>query len=224
MNDLDRGVVRSRVEDLRRRIALVERRWSHDVDVMFVTKGFPGAALGLAADLGATTVGENYAQELAGKAAVLDELGRQGRRPRVAFIGRLQSNKVRLIAGLVDVWSSVDRASLVTEIARRAPGARVLIQVNATGEEHKGGCRPDDTATLVETAQNAGLAVRGLMTVGPTDRPPEDARPVFDIVRGLVDELGLEECSMGMSADLEVAVSSGSTQVRVGTAVFGQRA
>ena len=139
------------------------------------------------------------------------------------FIGQLQTNKVRQLAGLVDVWESVDRPRLVAELARRAPGARVLVQVDTTGEEGKGGCPIADVPALVRTATDAGLAVAGLMTVGPTEGGPEAARPGFRAVRALVDELGLTTCSMGMTADLDVALEEGSTEIRVGTALFGPR-
>ena len=91
-------------------------------------------------------IGENYAQELLAKLARYDARGRP--RPAIHFIGRLQSNKVRQLAGTVDVWESVDRAGLLDEIARRDPGATVLIQVNATGEPDKGGCLPGDVGDV----------------------------------------------------------------------------
>ena len=190
-----------------------------DVDVLAVTKGFGPEAVIAAAAAGLRAIGENYAQELVTKAptAVAHGLG-------VHFIGQLQSNKVRQLAGLVDVWETVDRRRLVTEIARRAPGAVVLVQVDATGEAGKGGCPVTDVPSLVDAARDAGLRVAGLMTVGPTEGGPEAARPAFRAVRRLTDELGLGTCSMGMSGDLEVAVEEGSTQVRVGTALFGPRA
>ena len=98
----------------------------------------------------------------------------------------------------------------------------MLIQVNATGEAHKAGCQPSDTAKLVDQAHAGGLIVEGLMTLGPTDsqRNPEAG---FALVRGLVDALGLARCSMGMSDDLEAALRAGSTMVRIGTALFGPR-
>ena len=216
-------VVAARLEEIRRRIDAVERRWTHDVEVMLVTKGFGPEAVEVAGGLGVASIGENYAQELRSKAGALEALARRGRRPAVAFIGRLQSNKVRLVADVVDVWASVDRRSLATEVAKRAPGAAILVQVNSTGEQHKGGCAPDDVAALVDAARDEGLVVRGLMTVGPTGRPAAEARPGFEMVRRLVDELSLTVCSMGMSADLEVAVAAGSTQVRLGTALLGPR-
>jgi uncharacterized pyridoxal phosphate-containing UPF0001 family protein len=163
-------------------------------------------------------IGENYAQELLTKRAAALAAG-----VAVHFIGRLQSNKVRLLADTVAVWESVDRPSLVDQIARRAPGATVLLQVNATGEVDKGGCPPDDVPELLVRAREGGLVVDGLMTVGPTEGGTEAARPGFRLVRRLVDELGLRTCSMGMTDDLEVAVEEGSTRVRLGTALFGPR-
>ena len=152
------------------------------------------------------------------KRATIERLG-----PEVHFIGRLQRNKVRQLVDIVDVWCSLDRASAINEVAKRAPGGRVMIQVDTTGDPGKGGCDVGDTAALVDRATGQGLIVRGLMTVGPTGGDSEAARPGFRRVRALVDELGLDECSMGMSGDLVVAVEEGSTEVRVGTALFGPR-
>jgi pyridoxal phosphate enzyme (YggS family) len=166
-------------------------------------------------------IGENYAQELLAKLASYDASGRP--RPAIHFIGRLQSNKVRQLAGTVDVWESVDRAGLLDAIARRAPGATVLIQVNATGEPGKGGCQPGDVAALAERAGSLNLDLNGLMTVGPTDGDAAATERAFDLTRRLTDELGLATCSMGMTDDLEIAVAAGSTRVRVGTALFGPR-
>jgi PLP dependent protein len=188
-----------------------------DVEVLAVTKGFGPEAVHAAVAAGLHRVGENYAQELLAKRDALSLA-------EVHFIGRMQSNKVRSLVDVVDVFESVDRRSLVDELARRRPGARVLIQVNATGEPGKGGCAPDHAADLVALASAAGLHVDGLMTVGPTSGGPDAARAGFRLVRRLVDDLGLRHCSMGMSDDLEVAVAEGSTQVRVGTGLFGERA
>jgi len=183
-----------------------------------VTKGFGPDAVAAAAAAGCRGIGENYAQELVTKAPTARRAG-----VAVHFIGQLQTNKVRQLAGLVDLWETVDRPRLVAELSRRAPGARVLVQVDTTGEEGKGGWPIADVPALVRAATDAGLVVVGLMTVGPTEGGPEAARPGFRAVRALVDELGLTTCSMGMSADLDVAVEEGSTEVRVGTALFGPR-
>ena len=217
------GEVAERLAAVHDRLA---RSGGSGVEVLAVTKGFGIDAVLAARAAGCRAIGENYAQELLTKLDGLDATAGvdwSGRPLAVHFIGRLQSNKVRQLAGVVDVWSTVDRPSLIVEIARRAPGGHVLVQVNAAAEPGKGGCSPGEAATLVRTATDAGLVVDGLMTVGPTDGAPEDARPGFRLVRALTDDLGLNVCSMGMSADMEVAVQEGSTQVRIGTALFGQR-
>jgi PLP dependent protein len=171
-----------------------------------------------AAAAGCRAIGENYAQELVGKAPSAAAAGLA-----VHFIGQLQTNKVRQLVGLVDLWETVDRPHLVAELAKRAPGARVLVQVDTAGEPGKGGCPLADVPTLVVEATAAGLVVEGLMTVGPTEGGPEAARAGFQAVRRLVDQLGLTTCSMGMSGDLDVALEEGTTEVRVGTALFGAR-
>lgn len=213
--------VRAALVEIRSRVAAVERSWTHPVEVMAVTKGFAPSIIELAVDAGCSAIGENYAQELLTRVPTLESLGE--RRPTVWFIGHLQSNKVRQLAGVVDVWATVDRASLAKEIAVRAPGARVLVQLNVTGERQKSGCVPDDAPTLLERCGELGLDVAGVLAMGPTGGAPEDAAPGFDVARRFVDEHGLEVCSVGMTSDLEVAVSSGSTQIRVGTGLFGPR-
>ena len=174
-----------------------------DIELVAVTKGFGPDAVRAAIGAGCRSVGENYAQELLAKRDVLAAAGPVA----VHFIGRLQSNKVRQVA----------------ELARRAPGATVLIQVNPIGEPGKGGCAPGAVPGLVAAGRDAGLAVDGLMTVGPTSGGPEAARAGFRAVRTLVDALGLRTCSMGMTDDLEVAIEEGTTRVRLGTALFGPR-
>ena len=194
------------------------------VTLLAVTKGFgPEVALA-AARAGLHELGENYAQELVAKAPVLAAEVHAGAVEAVRwhFIGRLQRNKVRALAPHVGLWQSVDRASLGEEVARRAPGAAVLVQVNATDEPQKGGAAPADVADLVGRLVDLGLMVDGLMTVGRTGSPA-DARAGFDLVTRLADDLDLPVRSMGMSGDLEVAVAAGSTMVRVGTALFGAR-
>lgn len=195
-----------------------------DVAVLAVTKAFRPEVIDLAAAAGCRAVGENYAQELLSKRDAL------ARHPEldVHFIGQLQTNKVRQLAGLVTVYETVDRAKLAREIAKRDPGAAVMIQVDTsalTGElaAGKGGCALSDLDELADVTRELGLDLRGLMTVGPTEGGPEAARPGFVAVRAAADRLGLGQCSMGMSADLEVAVECGSTEVRVGTALFGSR-
>jgi pyridoxal phosphate enzyme (YggS family) len=184
--------------------------------VIAVTKGFDRSAVDAAVAAGLLDVGENYAQELVAKAAGAPE------EIRWHSIGRLQRNKVRALAPHVALWQSVDRAELGAEIAKRAPGADVLAQVNVSGEPTKGGCPPDEVPALVRDLQADGLRVGGLMTVGATG-PAEAARPGFVTLRDLADRLSLPIRSMGMTGDLEVAVQEGATMVRVGTALFGPR-
>lgn len=213
--------VRARLDGLRARIVAAGGDPAA-VTVLAVTKGHPAAVVDVALAAGMTELGENYAQELLAKVAWHGQHPVAGGPPRWHFIGHLQRNKVRQLAAHVALWQSIDRAELVAEVARRAPGARVLIQVNATGELQKAGCPVAHTAALVDHARGLGLDVAGLMTVGPTDGTA-DPGPGFEAVRALVDRLGLTVCSMGMTDDLEVAVRCGSTMVRVGTALFGPR-
>ena len=142
--------------------------------------------------------------------------------PRWHLLGRVQRNKVRSVAALVHLWQGVDRPTAGAEIARRSPGAHVLVQVNLTGEPQKAGCRFEEAPGVAEELRDSGLDVCGLMGIGPAG-PPEDARGGFRRLRELADRLGLGELSMGMSDDLEVAVQEGSTMVRIGRALFGPR-
>ena len=224
---LDRAEVVRRLDRVRHRIAEAGGDPT-TVSVVAVTKTFGPEVVRVALASGLDQLGESYAQELASKAADLDArplppAGGVVGAPAWHFIGGLQRNKVRRVAGLVSLWQSVDRAEVGLEIARRRPGAAVLVQVNTTGEGTKAGCAPGDASALVDQLGSAGLVVRGLMTVGPTD-PTVDPRPSFAALRSLVDQLGLEVCSMGMSADLDSAIREGSTMVRLGTALFGPRA
>jgi hypothetical protein len=201
---------------VRRRIAAAGG--DRHVEVLAVTKAFGPDEVAAAIAAGLNRIGENYAQELLAKREVIERL-----HPEVHFIGRLQTNKVRLVAHLVDVWESIDRVAVADEVAKRSPGAVVYVQVDTTGDPAKGGVPIAGAAELVEHCRSRGLDVRGLMTVGPTVGGPEAARDGFRRVRRLADELALSEVSMGMTDDLEVAVEEGSTQVRIGTALFGAR-
>jgi uncharacterized pyridoxal phosphate-containing UPF0001 family protein len=166
-------------------------------------------------------IGENYAQELVSKHEELSPAERE--RIEWHFLGRLQRNKVRSLASIVSVWQSVDRVELIDEIARRAPGAKVMIQLNLSQEPQKGGAPVPDGSALVGHARDKGLDVVGLMGVGSTG-DPADSAPAFGELVALAKDLGLPERSIGMSDDLEVAVAQGSTMVRVGTGLFGARA
>jgi hypothetical protein len=184
-----------------------------------VTKTVDVARVRHALTAGAVDLGENRAQELVAKAAELGA-GDDAHPPRWHFIGRLQRNKVRMLAGLVHRWHSIDRAELVAPLARHAPGARVFVEVNLSDEAQKGGCAPGETAGLVDALRAGGLEVRGLMTVPAAEGDP---RPAFAALREMGVGLGLPELSMGMTGDFEAAIAEGATTVRIGSAIFGPR-
>jgi hypothetical protein len=209
--------VADRLAEVRARIEAAGRR-PDDVVVVAVTKGFGIDAVDAAHAAGIVDVGENYAQELAAKVGAATPHSER----RWHFLGRVQRNKVRSIAAAVHLWQGVDRLAAGEEIARRSPGAKVLVQVRIAGDEARNGCDPHAVPDLVERLDGLGLDVRGLMAVGPAG-PPELARPGFREVSALADRLGLRERSMGMTDDLGVAVEEGSTMVRVGRGLFGAR-
>ena len=184
--------------------------------VVAVTKGFGPEAVRAARQAGLADLGENYAAELVGKAAADGGDGVVWH-----FLGAVQRNKVSQLAPLVGLWQSVAREAEGARIARFAPGARVLVQVETTGLPGRNGCPPAEVVVLVPRLADLGLDVRGLMTVAAPD--PTAAREAFLALGRLADRLGLEERSMGMSDDLEAAVAAGSTMVRIGRALFGAR-
>jgi len=205
---------------VRERIAAAARsvgRRPEDVLLVGASKTVPAARLREALRAGLHHFGENRAQELVSKAA---DLAGAHPAPVWHFVGRLQRNKVRALAGHVTWWHSVDRVELGPELARWAAGARVLVEVNVAGEASKGGCSPAELPGLVEVLATSGLEVVGLMTIPPRH---EDPRPYFARLRALGERLGLRELSMGMSDDFEAAVAEGATIVRVGRAIFGER-
>lgn len=209
--------VAARLADLRQVIE-ASGRDPETVQIVAVTKGHGPEACEAALANGLCDLGESYAQELVAKAAD-PRLGGA----RWHFIGGLQTRRVRSIAGLVHLWQSIDRTRLVAPVARAAPGARVLVQVALSDEPGKAGCAFDEVADLVSIAGDAGLVVEGLMGVGPTVGGAEAARPGFRRLRQTADELGLGTVSMGMSADVPVALAEGATVLRVGTALLGPR-
>ena len=219
MDDVvNHSVVAERVATLRTRMN--DLSGGRSVELVAVTKGFGPDAIAAALSCGCRSIGESYAQELRDK---FRRLTAHALAPEVHFIGQLQRNKVRMIAPLVHVWQSVDRDSLATEIARHVAAARVFVQVDITGEAGKAGCPPQQVPDLVEHCRGLGMQVEGLMTVGPTNGDVTVTRMCFRTVRRLANELQLENCSMGMSGDLDIAIEEGSTHVRVGTAIFGER-
>jgi len=209
------ATVEARVAEVRARITDAAARAGRDpraVTVVAATKTVDVARVQAVVDAGIVDVGENRAQELLTKTAVVGA--------RWHFLGRLQRNKVRQLAAWVGCWQSVDRAEVGAEVARRAPGARVLVEVNLAQEPQKGGCAPAELAALVDTLRAAALDVGGLMTVPPHG---DDPRRWFAQLRDHAVRLDLHELSMGMTDDFEIAVEEGATMVRVGRALFGAR-
>lgn len=210
----DAAVISARVREVWGRIEAAGGSQER-VRLVAVTKSFGADVVRAAVEAGLTDFGENYAHEIEQKAVAVPGA-------RWHFLGSIQRRKVRELAPVISLWHGVDRVGEGEEIARHAPHARVLVQVNVSGEEAKGGCGWDEAPALVETLLGLGLDVRGLMGIGPIAQP-EAARPRFRRLAQLSRELGLRELSMGMSSDLEVAVEEGATIVRVGTAIFGSR-
>lgn len=214
---------------LARVAAAAERagRTPGEVTLVAVSKTWPVDVLKDAAGAGVEVFGENRAQELREKHAVL------GDRVRWHFVGPLQSNKVRHVAGVAELVHSVDRYGLAEAIARRAHSLGivqdVLVEVNVGGESTKHGVEPAQAARLAEEVAGLdGVDVRGLMTIPPRAADPDETRPYFRDLRALRDLVvravpGATELSMGMSADFEQAIEEGATIVRVGEAVFGPR-
>jgi pyridoxal phosphate enzyme (YggS family) len=220
-----------RLAEVRARIARAAARAGRDVSeitLIAVSKAHPASAALEAVAAGCSDLGESYVQEWVAKRDLIPA------DVRWHFIGHLQSNKVRDVIGRAALIHSVDRASLVAAIARRAEGAGlvqdVLIEVNVGGEASKSGCGiGGHEALAAAVAAEPSLRLRGLMTVAPPFDDPEGARPIMRQLRVLRDDLrtrygsSVSELSMGMTDDLEVAVEEGATLVRVGTAIFGQR-
>jgi len=220
---LDMRANLGRVQEAVARACARAGRSPDDVLLIAVSKTMDVERVRLAIAAGVAALGENRVQEAKEKIEAL------GRPVPWHLIGSLQTNKARDAARLFDWIHSVDRLELAQELSRRAHGVErtlnVLLQVNLGDEPQKGGVAPAELKRLHEVvAALPNLKVRGLMAIPPATLQPEQARPFFRQLRELRDQLGLEHCSMGMSADFEVAIEEGATMVRVGTAIFGPRA
>lgn len=191
-----------------------------DVQLVAVSKRHSADAIREVYGLGQRSFGENYAQELHDKARQLADL--QGLRWH--FIGGFQRNKARDLARDAQVVETLASAAHGQALQRRAEGeVGVFVQVNVGGEAQKAGCTPQDLPGVLEALSGLSrLRVRGLMTIPPAG-DPDAARRCYAQLRTLAQAHGLRELSMGMSADLEIAVEEGATLVRVGTAIFGPR-
>ena len=225
--------IAKRLEDVCKRIddaANAAGRNSGSIRLVAVSKTYPASAVLEAYQAGQRVFGENYVQELIAKAAEISEP------VEWHFIGHLQSNKVRQIAGLVTLIHSVDRLSLAEEISRQwgklGKICDILVQVNISGESTKSGTTEDGAVSLIaDIAALPYVRIVGLMTMPPFFDEPDLARPCFAELKRLSSRIAdldlpgvqMNELSMGMSGDFEAAIREGATLVRVGTAIFGER-
>ncbi|MBI3013786.1 MAG: YggS family pyridoxal phosphate-dependent enzyme [Candidatus Tectomicrobia bacterium] len=218
--------VRERIE----RAARTSGRRPEKIKLVAVTKTFPVEVIREAVELGVTCFGENRVQEAREKIPAI------GRGVEWHLIGTLQRNKVKYIFDLFDMVQSLDSFALGQEIEDRGRARGrvmpVLVEVNVSGEASKSGVRPEELPELLRRLSDfRHLAVKGLMAIPPLTPNPEEARPYFRELRRLRDQVAsegirgieLEELSMGMSADFEVAIAEGASMVRIGTAIFGAR-
>lgn len=188
-----------------------------DCTVLGVTKGHPVEVLQAARRAGMHRLGENYAQELIAKASTDD-----GPDIEWHFIGQLQSNKVKQLSRYVGRWQTLDRPSIVRAVAQATTAARGFIQVNLAGAEHRGGCMPNEVEGLLDLSRDLGLHIDGLMGVASFAEASRVEYEFTSLVR-LADELELPERCIGMSGDYRMALECGSTMIRVGQRIFGER-
>jgi pyridoxal phosphate enzyme (YggS family) len=235
------AALRGRLREVKRRIeaaALRAGRSVEDVTLIAVSKTHPAALVARALAAGQTDFGENRVQEAEGKIAEVGGVVAGGARPRWHLIGNLQANKARRAVRLFDLIHTVDSPALVERLERLCveegrEELPALVQLSLAGEATKAGAREgelDEIVARLATCERVRLA--GLMTLPPFSEDAEQTRPFFARLRELRDSLrergafgrAAGHLSMGMSHDFEVAVEEGATLVRVGTAVFGERA
>jgi pyridoxal phosphate enzyme (YggS family) len=219
------STVLERLSDIRSRIAAAEKdagRAAGSVTLVIVSKTFGPEAIEPLLEAGERVFGENRVQEAAGKWPAL-----KARYPGIALhlIGSLQSNKLREAMELCDVIHSLDRASLAKALGKEAAKGlklpRLRVQVNTGEEAQKGGVAPPDVDRFLEDCRETyGLAVEGLMCIPPLAEAPA---PHFALLWKIAQRNGLTALSMGMSADYETAIAYGATEIRVGSAIFGER-
>jgi PLP dependent protein len=219
---------------IKERMAQAARKSGREPDavrLVAVTKTVPAERIAEAGPLDGCVFGENKVQEARDK---IETLGTESYHWH--FIGHLQRNKVKYIPGLFELIHSVDNSELAEEIHRYSMKQSlitpVLIQVNVSGETSKSGVAPNDLEELLDMVVSLnGISVRGLMTIPPFDPDPEQSRKHFAALRQLqdrmrsvnIENISMDELSMGMSNDFEMAIEEGATWVRVGTAIFGAR-
>jgi PLP dependent protein len=225
--------ISANINKIKQRIAVAAARAGRDpysIKLMAVTKTIAPERIRQAIEAGATLLGENYVQEAKEKIAVI------GNSAQWHMIGHLQTNKAKYAVRLFDCIHSVDRLELAQELDSRARASdskmNILVEVNVSGEQTKNGIAAAKAADLIKSLSQLGnLSVLGLMTMAPYSDNPENSRPYFkalrhlrnDILREGIAGVRMEELSMGMTDDFEVAIEEGSTLVRIGRAIFGDR-
>jgi PLP dependent protein len=222
--------LQAEANDLRQHLELVRERMARaaeaagrdpgEILLLAVTKVFPAAVIREGYALGLRDFGENYVQEFEAKAP--EVRGLPG--ARFHLIGHLQSNKSGRAAELFDVIQTVDTARLARRLNDSHKPLDVMLEVKLAPEEAKSGAAPDELPELVAAVHScSNLRLLGLMTMPPWSEDAETSRPYFRRLRELAGKYDLDQLSMGMSNDFEVAIQEGSTCVRVGTALFGKR-
>ena len=226
---MDYGYIYENYNDLKDEIAELSARAEQDVTLVCVTKSGSDEEVMALAEAGMTDLGENRPQSLCQRGELLRDRGHE---PRLHEIGNLQRNKVKYIAERVALIHSLDSIELAAEINKQAErhGRRipVLIEINSGREEAKGGIMPEEAEDFfLEVRKFAGLAVSGLMTMGPALDDAEDMRPYFRLTKEIFEKIknryGFEGdgiLSMGMSDSYAVAIEEGATLVRVGRKLF----
>lgn len=224
-----------RIQNIQKRIKEAADGCGRDpstVRLVAVSKTIPVNRVREAIEAGVTVLGESYVQEAREKFNQLATYPVSWH-----FIGHLQTNKAKYAVRLFDMIHSVDTLKLARELNKQsqknAKVQNILIQINISKESSKSGADAKNVLDLIDTVRHLeNLSVKGLMTMPPFFNDPEKARPYFSALRNLRDrirqetppEVALDELSMGMTGDFEVAIQEGATLVRIGTAIFGERA
>ncbi len=226
--------VEQQLQVIRERMAaacLHTDRNPEEVKLLLATKTVSADNIARAVEAGETLLGENKVQELQQKYSLIDS-----RQAEWHFIGHLQTNKVKDVLKYVTLVHSVDRLKLGQamhkQLLKEEKQMDILIQVNTSYEESKFGAAPEDVLQLIEQlAELDTLRIKGLMTIGKLSSDPKEARKCFRLLKSIQEEIisrnyegvSMDILSMGMSGDLEIAIEEGSTMIRVGTAIFGER-
>ena len=225
--------ITANIIQVRQRIAAAAARCNRSPDsvkLLAVTKTVAPAIVEQAIKAGVTACGENYVQEARDKITLIKE------KVQWHMIGHLQTNKAKYVVNLFDYIHSVDRLELAREIDKRAGligrKINILIEVNVSGEKSKSGIDPSQILELIKNVSKLeNLDVKGLMTMAPYSDNPENSRPCFSALRHLqqkiiqegIADIQMDELSMGMTDDFEIAIEEGATVVRIGRAIFGER-